>query len=243
MKFPTQLLTGAVAVLLLGNAQAAVVGLDFNSLPSAQGWTYESTSGFGGVGTGPAESAIMSVSGGTLVGDTYTNYSTSSLVTARYRNYTSGIDFSRAFTIAVRSRVTDYETPSHLTNNHFGFMFGVDTGTKLYQFGMNTGGIQAADNSILGSLDTTMFHDFLVEIDPEVGYNLYVDNSFFASGTGSDYIQPTSVYFGDGTRDPNSRFEMTEFTLSQDDANPVPVPGALSLMLAGLLVGTVRLRQ
>ena len=228
-------------MFITGSTQAAVVALDFNNLPSSQGWTYESTAGFGGVGTGPVESAIMTVSGGVLVGDTYTDYSTSSLVTAVYRQYTPGIDFSRAFSIDMRSRVTNYETPSHLAGNLYGFLFGVNTGTESYYFGMNTAAIQSGiDNSILGSLDVTVFHDFLLEVDPGVGYHLYVDNGLIASGVGRSATYPAAFYFGDSTRDPNSRYEMTAFSISQDELNPVPVGGVLSLMLAGMLIGVGR---
>ena len=95
---------------------ATTISLDFNSLPSAQGWTYNTT--------GQTEATIFSVSGTTL----HQNSMGTGLGPGgtAFQNYTldNVVDPTKPFTLEVQARVLESETL-----DAGGFGFGVFTGT------------------------------------------------------------------------------------------------------------------
>src|ERR1041384_26009 len=102
----------SVVVWMALPAQAQLVELKFDALPSAQGWTYTTS--------GAPESVIFSVDGTTLHQD---SLGTGSAFQA-YILF-GAVDPTKPFTVDVRARVLQSET-----FQLGGFSFGVFTGTE-----------------------------------------------------------------------------------------------------------------
>ena len=179
------------------------IALDFNTLPSAQGWTYTSD--------GATETSIFSVSDGILTQNTLAGpYTTESYHMA------SVISPALPFTVSVRARVIA-ESGAYYANS-FGFGFSAFTGTEIFGIGLGTMRIE----DILGdekatTIDNTQFHDYRLEVTPTVGYKFFVDNTLIATGLPRVQGEPNRILFGDLTRGTGAHAEVTEYTFSQDD--------------------------
>src|SRR5262249_41970745 len=145
----------------------STITLNFNSLPSAQGWTY--LSGF--PPNSPLETNVYSFDGTKLtqntmgIGDNFGNY-------VIY----NGVDPTKPCTINVRRRVLQ----SELLDQGAAFAFDVVafTGSEVFGFGLNTTTIRAPlGTQQLASIDATQFHDYRIEANPGVNVSIYVDNA------------------------------------------------------------------
>ena len=182
--------------------RTSAFSLDFNSLPSAQGWTYFQSDGI-------PETSIFSVTGTSLIQDT--------IGTGEHNpNYAmfGVIDGTKPFELTVRARILAYEGTAP-----FGFFFDVRTASpnQEYAIGLTPSGLQDP----LGNgaaVDTTVFHTYVLRATPGGPYKLYVDGQFAFGGpfsaTGGAL---NAVQFGDdaGLGPTNARAEVTELEFSQ----------------------------
>ncbi|MEO8392024.1 MAG: choice-of-anchor Q domain-containing protein, partial [Chloroflexota bacterium] len=165
------------------------VTLNFNSLPSAQGWTYSDP------GAGNPEAASFNVSGGQLH---QTVYGQDFYSTPHYDLHDVVIP-DQPFTLTVRARVTNY---SETNQNPWGFVLYVFADSELYSLGISPARIVAGDNvEVPFSFDVSQMHTYRMEGTPGAGYKLFVDDVLLATipaqlsgGSGLNYLQ-----FGDGT--------------------------------------------
>jgi PEP-CTERM motif len=199
-------------------ASAAVVTLGFNSLPSAQGWTYIAEGLSHG---GQLESNIWSTDGTTLSMNTMG----SGLVPSSGNTYsqTGIVNTVNPFELTWRMRIVDSE----------GWVAGgwgvsVAMGAQQFTVGFITNAIWIADRQM--PFDATAFHDYRLTGTPRINtFSLYVDNVLFANGRS---IQPffagNYVLFGDLTGAANAQAQLQAFTFRQ-----VPEPATMLLAVYG----------
>jgi hypothetical protein len=220
------LFVGLIALALLWTTvptQATTVTLQFNSLPSAQGWTY-----FQG-GSIP-ETSVFSVNGTTLIQNTIgTGFGNPAPEYAMF----GVVNGTQPFVLEVRARVLAVEG-----TQTFGFFFDVRTAVpnQEYAIGFTTSLVADPLNNSF-PLDTTVFHDYVLTATPGSDYSLFVDGQLKLTGplshTGAAL---NAIEFGDGnSTGANAHAEITKLVFSQPATfNPVPEPGTLGLLLSGL---------
>jgi len=201
---------------------AAQISLDFTSLPSAQGWGYEST------GQVANESSVFSIANGALMQNTM-GIGLGLPGSSVYRLYNQ-IDPTLPFTLSVRARVVEDESTDF--SRPFGFSIAAFTGTEEVGIGLSSKSIQTVDGIMRGAdpiaFDTTQFHTYQLLVRPGLGYELYVDSNLFTSGSAFPLVYPNSLLLGDGTGAANARAEITSLSFSQ-----IPEPSATALFVAG----------
>ncbi|HLK41002.1 MAG TPA: kelch repeat-containing protein [Polyangiaceae bacterium] len=197
-----------------GGACASVM-LKFDSLPSAQGWTYSTS--------GQPESAIFSVDGSTL----HQNSMGTGLngpAAFQYYILNGAVDSTKAFTVEVRARVLQSETAGL-----GGFGFGVFTDTDIFETWIDTSSVKDALKATLTTtIDTTQFHDYRIEgtPGPSPGYTFFVDGVIVATGLPLHVTSPNQVWLGDGTSDGNAKAEVTFYRFSQCGGSGCGAPDA-----------------
>jgi hypothetical protein len=216
-------------VLTAHSGLAATLSLDFNSLPSQQGWTYGTSLGF-------AEQQIFSVTGTSLIQDSLnTGFQSSGRMIYYIDNQ---IDPSLPFTFEIRTRVLSSPTAGWSVN-YYGFFFGISLGSKYVAIALDERGIQS-DFTVLNPpipINTRDFHTYRVEGNPGQDFSLFVDGTLiFQSplierGDGSNYNQ---ILFGDGTGGTNANAEITYLSFRQGNPDDQSVPEPASII--GLLV-------
>ena len=206
-------LTGFIAFPNAGHAYQ--VAVDFSVLPSAQGWLYTSS--------GIDETSVFSIIGGnTLRQDTIgigpghgANYQLMNQLVA-------GQQITLSFTaklISEEGDPTDYGALSA----------GVGLDNFAYAIALRPGEIRDLDNNLISkSVDTSVFHTYVLSINPGFGYTVSVDGTLIAARDASVQFPLNYIYFGDGSN-LNARGEFTALTVSQ-----VPVPPAFFMFALGL---------
>jgi hypothetical protein len=216
----------AVIVVLTGGipgVAAPTVTLDFGSLPSAQGWDYWAFNN-----TYP-ESSAYSVSGGILHQDT---------IGAGFEGTGNNIyvfPISVApdlpFALRLRARVTAVEVPYPGQEHPFGFSFAVEGDSAGVGVGVGTF-IQNPAGQAVHGIDTTQYHDYLLQGTLTGGYSLFVDGNLAMTGApySLDYTTGSNeLSLGDGTGAENARADVSYFSFTQ----PTPEPSTLTLLGAG----------
>jgi len=223
------LVVAGVAVgglLIADSVKAQTITLDFNNLPSAQGWIYFSD--------GAPETSIFSVSGGILTQNTQPGPFT----VERYKRQ-GALDPSFPFSITIRARVV--ADSGACPTNPFGFAFGATAGEEIFLIGLSTSRIQDARGIDLSTTaDNTIFHDYRLEVTPGVGYKLFVDGTLLGSGLPRFFPQPdpdnlgaNELVFGDSTRCQGALAEVTNYTFIQGlpvtiDIKPGSFPNSIN---------------
>jgi hypothetical protein len=230
------LLACALASTGIGpTAQAAQVTLDFNSLPSAQGWSYMA------FGNSAPESQVFSVSGGVLTQNSL-GLGSAAQGSNRY-NLFDVLDVGWDTTLEVTAQL--YSSELDTSTNRWGFGAGWFDGTgHAFGFSLANDGVQTTWGYLPG-VNTLVQHSYrLVGHAAPSGQaawaELWVDGALIGSGAASDYgdCAPlaglcNSINLGDGTGGPNAAGVYLSFQLTQ--TAPVPEPGTAWLALAGLL--------
>jgi hypothetical protein len=177
------------------------ITLDLDSLPSAQGWTYESS--------GPLEANVYAVNGTKLLqntmgtGATYADYAIPGIVNP-----------NPPFTITVRARVLTSEVTRVASAT--AFTVWAYTGTEAFGIGLNTTTIHAPFQSgMLHAIDATRFHDYRIEAIPGVSVSIFVDNVLLISQAPPLNAAPNVLALGDSGSDENGRAEITSYTFIQ----------------------------
>jgi hypothetical protein len=213
-------------VFLAANAAMAetLINLDFNSLPSTQGWNYVA------IGNSLGESDVFSVSDGVLHQDT---------LAAGFPGpggndyeYTGASNMSN-FSIQIRVRVTDYDTPYM---NPFGFMVGIEGPGGEASIGITPTYIGSChyfwNPTAIFSGDNTGYHDYLLVGSVATGgsFSVYRDGVFLESTSllSIPEVVPGTLFFGDGTGTANAVADVASCSFSY-----VPEPSTLVLIGIG----------
>lgn len=144
------------------------ITLDFNLLPSAQGWQYKnSTATDLNPNVSTPEASVFSISQGILHQDSF------GLNTPAYYSQRDVIDARLPFSLSFRARVT--EDLGDPTNNPYGFGFDLFAKQEIFQIGLSTGILAAFLNPRI-NFDNRTYHDYTLRGATGRGYRLSVDN-------------------------------------------------------------------
>ncbi len=210
-----------LASLLSGvSLKAQTTSLNFDSLPSSQGWTYVATN------STVSETSIFSVSNSTL----HQNTLGLGGFQADYERFNFG-DPLKPFVLSMRSRTLQEDSSAT-----YGFGFGWNTGTKYYSVSVGVNAFRFGSGSNQSaSVDTTLFHDYRIEGNPNGLFNFYVDNLLYTTSSAVGQSGSNSIYFGDLTpTGSNARADITQFSFRNVST---PAPSALFTALFGLVPG------
>jgi len=189
----------ACAMLALGLgavAQAQTVTLNFDSLPSAQGWTY--------AGAPLAEDAAFLADGAKLL-QTTTGSGSDSSATYEMRNV---VNSNRQMILSFTARVLAYENlAAGSASTGEGFSIQIHDAKASHQLALMDSLVVVDGQSI--ALDTSVFHDYVFDAAPGRGFELFVDGSLVASGNGFGSGFSNRITFGDRSFDENSDVEIT----------------------------------
>lgn len=196
--------------------------LDFDSLPSEQGWTY----GTFGISE-PEENTVFSVSNNILTQNTLSLGNTGGI----YYTLENVLDETQDFTLSWRSRVIEEE--SVVTNpNYFGFTVAVTSSSQRFIVGFSTEKIGISPfETVSGSFDNTVFHDYRIEGSfSSQNAQFFVDDVLTANLSPINGTSiPNGLFFGDGTSTMNAKAEITSYSFRQ-------VPEPLTILGAGTAV-------
>jgi hypothetical protein len=184
----------------------STISLNFNSLPSAQGWTYRS----GYQPNSPLETNVFSIDGTKLtqntmgIGSNFATYERSDLCP------------TRPFTIAVRAQVLASETTAPGAPATAFIVYAV-AGSEIFGFGLNTTTMDAPfGGTNFLPIDATQLHDYTIEAVPGVSESIFVDGELVFDGMppqGS--YGPNLIGLGNASSFENGLAEVTSYTFSQ----------------------------
>lgn len=220
--------------------QAANSTLNFNTLPSAQGWVYVAMSS----GTTPSnvpESSVFSVNNGILTQNTLGQ----GALEAIYQ-YTA--DFSQPFTLKFTARLLATDN-----GDNAGFAFSANEVSKYLSVNIHIGSVSDYASGTSVSLDTSLFHNYEIDADPAGvaggSYKLYIDgnlafSSSWANGNTTQAKDQNKISFGDATpTGSNAKAEISSLSFfqptAQSSAVSVPLPVAAEWLLGLALVGLI----
>ena len=172
-----------VSLGLVTGAQAETFTLNFDSLPSNQGWTYR--------GSPMAEDDTYRVDGSSLFQTTVGSGSS----TASYR-IDNIVNSSEPMRLSFTARVFDYEKLAG-GNDGWGFYFQIYDRAVILRLGMTDSAVFVNGPSF--DLDTTAFHDYVWEYLPGGDYNFFVDGFLLTSGNSFVQSGENWISFGDRT--------------------------------------------
>ena len=212
----SRVLLTAVVVLLAAVMPLSAGAIDFNALPSTQGWTFVT-------GGAVSESENVTLSGGVLAINTMGEGT-------GYGWYQSiGVYVTGVSSLVFRARALASE-------DDFGFAFGIYDGNAAYIVGLGAGEIK----SYMGShtaYDTSVFRTYVLEVDHDNAmFTLSSGGSQIFAGTG---IANTDnlVLFGDITSGGNAHGELTWLEYGRQPGYPgpteIPEPGTFALLALG----------
>lgn len=214
-------ISAAVSLMLVVSAVNARASqdilLDFNTLPSAQGFVYSPVGSHAGV----AEAAVFSVAGGVLTQDTIGQY----LGTIGGGiNYVRGgiIVVGEASELQVTARCLQVQGTAAFPAGQGGLWFGLTDGATQFGFALNASKAFVLGSSgwvtLAGTWDNTQFADWTFRFDPPATCRLYRDGALVSTTIGGGAVAANRLIFGDGTGGANARGEITAFHFLQGGA-------------------------
>lgn len=224
-------------LIAAAHGSTILVDLDFDSLPSAQGFTYRP---FGSNSTA-VESTVFATNGTSLIQTTsgeYFGFSGGSIT--YFRNYAQN-EFPELvnYHFDLRAQVTELEadlTPS--SNSYLSFRQSIFFNGAGFTLGITPTELRLDGGLVpLIGFDGTVEHDYRVEVGLSglnYRYELFVDNvSVLQSGPIVRGLVANQISFGDGTSAANSNGVRSNFVVTMN----VPEPSsAWLLMLSGGLL-------
>jgi hypothetical protein len=200
-------------------ARATDLQLTFGTLPSSQGWTYESD------GSVAIESSAWTPGLGVLTLDTMP-YGTGlpGFGTSSFYVRSGVVNDVEAVTIELRGRILEYENGGGPVLGT-GFCFGFAQGSVGWTMGITALGVCDANGAMLSTAyDTHSFHDYRVEWAPPLTVRYYIDGTLIATDVGGAARPESIVYFGDDAESSNAHAQITRFRFQQ--AEPTPTRGS-----------------
>lgn len=219
----------SVCFLLVSAASAGIVEHHVytpTSLPSAQGWTYQSN--------GFDEENVFTIVGNLLVMDTMGDGLDGETFVWYLRDVANPAVQSAA--LRLRARVTNHEHDAQ--EFYRGFFFGghAPGPGPWYMYGLQLDAVYVNQDYLQG-LDASAWHDFTVFTEgfyPNTQSTLLIDGQVAVIMTGDTLSGITSAFaFGDNGRHANARVEIAEIEITTFDGPPVAVePVSLSALKA-----------
>jgi Bacterial Ig-like domain (group 3) len=203
------------------------ISLSFDSLPSAQGWTYLAE------GNLVAETSLFTVDPiqRVLRQKTTDVVPNGQVGTNTFRLFNS-ISPTLPFSITMRARVLISD--GNASANAFGFSFSAYTGTEKYGIGLSTNSIQSADAKFISTnFDNTVFHDYRLDVTPGVGYEFFVDGNRLATGPPLPLSFPNALEIGDAASGTNALAEVSGYTFEQKPVVSVILSSTPSKLVVG----------
>lgn len=196
----------ALGVLLHGLSWGQDVDLNFDSLPSAQGWTYYLSPYSVPIPESDLYSLVQVTDNATTVNALRLN-GIGTTGDGTYRKFMF-IDGAYAYTISCRLRVLQHTAQGY-------FYIGAFAGLNSCIAGINTNSIIFGNSSY--SFDASQFHDYRLEARPGVGCSIYIDDVLVFT---RPYIQepdvPSHLLIGQATTYGTVLAEMTQFAFGYD---------------------------
>jgi hypothetical protein len=214
-----------IAVSVAGTAAANVITLDMASLPSDQGWEYNTS----GVHAGTAEADIVSTDGTTLRVDTMGEPAETIPSNATYRR-TDVVGDAPLTILEWTSRTLDHEG---LSDGYIAFFAGFRINTRDCAVGIMPDQIMVRNGAgvTLIDMDATTYRTYRIEAAAGSStYDFYIDGELQTSPSCRISSEFYSVVFGDGTGKANARTDITALEFSQ-------IPEPASVVLIGLVSG------
>jgi hypothetical protein len=227
----------AITLALASEARATTINLSFNSLPSAQGFTY--------ITDGPLESSVAHVNGSELFFNTLGTGVSEPVYLAN-----SVVNTTDPFVLGVRLKVDGTEGIDAAGPQFYGFAMEVRTAApnQEYEFGFGSGFVSnesGAGGAVKQSVavDTSQFHTYVLSAVPGGPFNFFIDGTLVLTG-GPCVVcgNPVDgVEFGDeGGFNNNASVEVACLSYSQPgrdlsacSAAAVPEPATMTLTALG----------
>lgn len=226
----TRLLAVAALAACGGTALATpIVTIETNSLPSEQGWSYQTN----GLHTGTAEVNAFTPGASSLTINTMgagMNL-TSSFLGARNFIGESAINSSSVVTIAMRARVVSSEVSLY----HYGFGTSVQGGGRWMGFGLSSSAITYTDLEVQNAsslgFNPTQWNDYRMVGNWSTGtFQMFVNNQLVRTANMGWQSMDANVFIGDSTGTANANVQFSDFAVS------VPSPATAGVLGgAGLL--------
>ncbi|EXI66571.1 MAG: Cell wall-associated polypeptide CWBP200 [Candidatus Accumulibacter adjunctus] len=187
-------------------SQGGAITLNFDSLPSRQGWAYEAA--FNPV----SEERIFSLASGRLIQN-----SIGIPMTGHDHNaYRMVVDISPRLPFAAEIAASVLEEQATYS---FGFCFDIETKPRLFGVGVGQSGLLAQGTpASLGSTTVAQLHTYRMSGTGGGAFTFSLDGEARSSGIGSPAIPPlaaSSLLFGDCTGGNNARAEITAYSFTQ----------------------------
>ena len=209
----------SIGVLLASTASAEIVEHHLytpTSLPSAQGWTYESN--------GLDEEDVFAIVDDLLVMDTMGDGLDGETFAWYLRDVGDPAVESAVFRL--RARLTSYENDALEFYRGFDFGGHVPGPGPWYSYGLQTDAVYV-NQDYLQDLDTSAWHEYTVVTEgfyPDTQSTLLIDDVEAAVMTGDTTGGITNAFvFGDNGRHANARVEISEIEVTTFDGPPVKV--------------------
>jgi RNA polymerase sigma-70 factor, ECF subfamily len=195
------------------------IALDFNSLPSRQGWRYRS--GYEFLPGGPSEERVCQVRNGILTIDTADLFPDTLAVYALY----GVVDPYRPFVLRLRAcklretaRYPEYQVslkPRRPRNQSFGVC--LCTGTDVFHLEISACQLRLNRLLLSDAIDNRQLHDYRLEGTPGVGCRLFVDEVEVGSALPDRlHSMRNMISFGDlSPATGNFRAEITHLSFTQ----------------------------
>ncbi len=194
----------AVSMLLLSmlsTAQGQTLTLEFDSLPSNQGWEHRGA---------PVEESVVWVADGAKLSLMTVGTGDDSTAAYEIRDFIhSNWELSLSFTV----RILDYENTEGGVGADPGLRFAVTDIGIGHTVLLTDSSLEVNGQSLV--VDTSIFHDYVLDMHPDRSFEFFVDGVSLATGDGLDGEFTNLILFGDMALNENMDAEITALSFSQ----------------------------
>ena len=210
-----------LVVVFCSLSSGSEIVLDFDSLPTEQGWTFHATPHWIANNFFSLESSVLTMDsmglgyGGGSGAGSYLLYDEVSM---------------EPFTLSFRARCLEEEINAGRTAQSF--YVGLYAGAQYFWISLGTDQIAVGagnDRADYTPFDNTVFHDFVLEGVPGMNeYTIKIDDdpSLTIHGESPWYIAQNYIFFGDGSSSGNARVEITALSFCQPESSENETPTA-----------------